>query len=598
MKSSFLFLLTIFLTPGLYAKEAPQCQTVRLGDIGWTDVSATTALSAEILKSIGYEPEIHLLSMPVTFSGLKNNDIDVFLGNWMPTEEADIRPYLNEKSMVQLNQNLAHAKYTLAVPDYVYEAGVHSFEDLARHGEKFSKKIYGIEAGNDGNRLILKMIQENAFGLSNFELIESNEQGMLVAVNQAILRKDWIVFLGWAPHPMNLRFKLHYLSGGDNFFGPNYGESNVYTVVRKNFEHDCQNLAQFFKNFVLNVDIENKLMQDILEKKLSPREAAQQWMGKNPALVMGFLNKVQTKDGTESKLAFKKYLFTINNFDAQNAHFSKLPLGDWFETSVGFLTSHFSNQFRYVSHQTEYFTTHVIHFLLQIPPLILVMLFAAFAFFLHRSFGLSLLTTGGLVLIINLGLWVETIQTLVLVLLAAFISAGIGIPIGVLAARHALAYKLIRPLLDLMQTIPTFVYLIPTLMLFGLGVVPGLLSTIVFAIAAPIRMTYLGLKGVPVELLETAEAFGASKWQRLFKIEVPFALPSILLGFTQCIMLSLSMVVISALVGAEGLGTPVVRALNTVNIKQGFEAGLAIVIIAILLDRIFSLRPAKERIST
>jgi ABC-type proline/glycine betaine transport system permease subunit len=156
------------------------------------------------------------------------------------------------------------------------------------------------------------------------------------------------------------------------------------------------------------------------------------------------------------------------------------------------------------------------------------------------------------------------------------------VPIGIAAAHRPWLEAALRPLLDLMQTIPTFVYLIPTLILFGLGVVPGLISTVIFALPAPIRLTTLGVASVPRPLIEAGQAFGASRWQLLWKVEIPSALPSIMAGVTQCIMLSLSMVVIAALVGADGLGKPVVRALNSVNIADGFEAGLAIVIVAIL----------------
>jgi glycine betaine/proline transport system permease protein len=192
----------------------------------------------------------------------------------------------------------------------------------------------------------------------------------------------------------------------------------------------------------------------------------------------------------------------------------------------------------------------------------------------------------GLLLIINLGYWQATVETLTLVLCATVVSIIIGVPVGIAAAHRPWLYTTIRPILDLMQTIPTFVYLIPTLVFFGLGMVPGLISTVVFVIPAPIRLTHLGISSVPRQLHEAGEAFGATRRQLLWKVELPYALPTIMAGITQCIMLSLSMVVIAALVGADGLGKPVVRALNTVNIATGFEAGLAIVILAILLDRV------------
>ncbi|MCG8696386.1 MAG: choline ABC transporter permease subunit, partial [Minwuiales bacterium] len=221
-----------------------------------------------------------------------------------------------------------------------------------------------------------------------------------------------------------------------------------------------------------------------------------------------------------------------------------------------------------------------------VPPLLLVALLAAGAFWLHRSWKLIALIVFSLLLIINLGYWEETIETLALVVFATATCMLVGVPVGIAAAHRPGLYTWIRPVLDMMQTIPNFVYLIPTLILFGLGVVPGLISTVIFAIPAPIRLTYLGVSSVPKPLIEAGEAFGATKKQLLWKVELPHAMPTIMAGLTQCIMLSLSMVVIAALVGADGLGKPVVRALNTVNIAKGFEAGLAIVIVAILLDRV------------
>ena len=216
---------------------------------------------------------------------------------------------------------------------------------------------------------------------------------------------------------------------------------------------------------------------------------------------------------------------------------------------------------------------------------------------LHRSIGLVIFVAASMLLIINLGYWVETIQTLVLVVSATTISVLVGVPIGIAAAHRPWLYTILRPILDLMQTIPTFVYLIPTLILFGLGYVPGLISTIIFAIAAPIRLTYLGISKVPTELVEAGLAFGCTKSKLLYKVELPAAMPNIMAGVTQCIMLSLSMVVIAALVGADGLGKPVVRALNTVNISQGFEAGIVIVLVAIMLDRICKSPSASKELS-
>jgi glycine betaine/proline transport system permease protein len=265
---------------------------------------------------------------------------------------------------------------------------------------------------------------------------------------------------------------------------------------------------------------------------------------------------------------------------------NKIPLGIWIKNLVDLLNQHAQGFFNFVSLVLGTAVNSVTAALLWLPPLAVVAIATALAFLVHRSWRLALLVLVGLLLIINLGYWKETMQTLSLVLWATAVSMAIGVPVGIAAAHRPRLYAVLRPLLDLMQTIPTFVYLIPTLILFGLGVVPGLISTIVFAIPAPIRLTYLGIARVPRQLIEAGEAFGASRRQVLLKVELPYAMPTIMAGLTQCIMLSLSMVVIAALVGAEGLGTPVVRALNTVNVARGFESGLAIVLLAIMLDRL------------
>lgn len=270
----------------------------------------------------------------------------------------------------------------------------------------------------------------------------------------------------------------------------------------------------------------------------------------------------------------------------------KIPLGAWLRDFVAFINEHAEGFFDFISLVLGSIIEFLLTVMLWFPPLILVAIFAAVAFLLHRSIALAVSVVLGLLLVINLGFWEATVETLALVVCATLLCVVVGVPIGIAAAHRPWLYAGIRPVLDLMQTIPTFVYLIPTLVLFGLGMVPGLISTVIFAIPAPIRLTHLGISSASKQLSEAGEAFGATKRQLLFKIELPHALPTIMAGITQCIMLSLSMVVIAALVGADGLGKPVVRALNTVNIGMGFEAGLAIVILAILLDRICK-RPAR-----
>ena len=269
---------------------------------------------------------------------------------------------------------------------------------------------------------------------------------------------------------------------------------------------------------------------------------------------------------------------------------NKLPLGESIASGVDRLTQSAPWLFDAVSDGLSALVLGFTGVLLAVPPLLMVGIFAMLAFALQRSLRLAAFVGLALLLIVNMGYWTETMETLSLVLFATLTCVLIGVPIGIAAAHRPWLEAALRPLLDLMQTIPTFVYLIPTLILFGLGVVPGLISTVIFALPAPIRLTTLGVASVPRPLIEAGQAFGASRWQLLWKVEIPSALPSIMAGVTQCIMLSLSMVVIAALVGADGLGKPVVRALNSVNIADGFEAGLAIVIVAIVLDRLCKTR--------
>ena len=274
---------------------------------------------------------------------------------------------------------------------------------------------------------------------------------------------------------------------------------------------------------------------------------------------------------------------------------NKIPLGAWIKSFVEFLNDNAAWFFDFISDVLGFTINGLIDVLQWLPPLLLVAIFAALAYGLHRSWRLALMVAGSLLLIVNLGYWEQTIETLALVVFATFLCMLVGIPVGIAAAHRPRLYTALRPVLDLMQTIPTFVYLIPTLILFGLGVVPGLISTVIFALPAPVRLTHLGISSVPKPLIEAGESFGATKRQLLWKVELPHAMPTIMAGVTQCIMLSLSMVVIAALVGADGLGKPVVRALNTVNIAKGFEAGLAIVIVAILLDRVCKQRGTKAQ---
>jgi glycine betaine/proline transport system permease protein len=265
---------------------------------------------------------------------------------------------------------------------------------------------------------------------------------------------------------------------------------------------------------------------------------------------------------------------------------TKLPVGQLAKVAVDWLTTNASPVFDAISFVLEAGVQAILFLLQAPPPLALVAIVAGLAYYLKRSIPLVIFVVLGFLYILNQGYWKETTQTLALVLASASVCMVIGVPLGIAAARRPWLMTAMRPILDLMQTIPTFVYLIPALVLFGLGMVPGLISTVIFALPASIRLTHLGVASTPTALVEAAESFGATPWQRLIKVEIPYAMPQILAGLTQTIMLSLSMVVIAALVGAAGLGVPVVRALNSVNIGMGFTSGLAIVLLAIMLDRI------------
>ncbi len=270
----------------------------------------------------------------------------------------------------------------------------------------------------------------------------------------------------------------------------------------------------------------------------------------------------------------------------------KIPVGDTVAQTIEYVKTHGHVLFDGVSALIRGSVEGLTGLLRAIPSPLLILGVAALSWVLHRSLPLAAFVVTALLFIMNQGYWEPTLETLSLVIVAALVSTAIGVPVGIAAAHRPRLYAALHPVLDLMQTLPTFVYLIPTLVLFGLGVVPGLISTVIFALPAPIRLTQLGISSVPTALLEAGRAFGATPTQMLLKVELPGAAPTILAGITQCIMLSLSMVVIAALVGAGGLGVPVVRALNTVQVGMGFEAGFVIVLLAILLDRIS--RPADK----
>lgn len=290
------------------AAEPETCSKVRFADVGWTDITATTALASTLLTALGYEPSSQVLSVPVSYASLKNKDIDVFLGNWMPTMKADIQPYLDDKTVESLGANLEGAKYTLAVPKYLYDKGLKSFADIAKFKDDLNGEVYGIEPGNDGNRLIQSMIDGDKFGMKSFKMVESSEQGMLAQVERAIKRKEGVLFLGWEPHPMNSKFELAYLEGGDEVFGPNLGGATIYTNVRAGYVTECPNVGKLISNLKFTLPLENQIMGAILDEKKEANDAAKEWLKKNPDAIKPWLEGVTTKDGKDAAEAVKKAL--------------------------------------------------------------------------------------------------------------------------------------------------------------------------------------------------------------------------------------------------------------------------------------------------
>jgi glycine betaine/proline transport system permease protein len=269
---------------------------------------------------------------------------------------------------------------------------------------------------------------------------------------------------------------------------------------------------------------------------------------------------------------------------------TKIPVGDTAEAAFDWLQVRGGTVFDAIADTLQGLIDAIL-WVLQTPhPLVVVAAFVALTWVLQRSWRTCVLVAVGFLFILNQGYWKATTESLTLVLSACVVCMGLGVPIGIWAAHRPRVFDAMRPVLDLMQTLPTFVYLIPAIVFFGIGMVPGLIATVIFVLPAPIRLTQLGIAAVPKPLLEAADAFGATPRQKLLKVELPSAFPQIMAGLNQTIMLSLSMVVIAALVGAAGLGVPVVRALNSVNTGLGFEAGFVIVVLAILLDRMLRVR--------
>ncbi|MGR3344549.1 MAG: choline ABC transporter substrate-binding protein [Paracoccaceae bacterium] len=277
-----------------------QCNTVTFSDVGWTDITATTAATTIVLEALGYETKIKVLSVPVTYISLAQGDVDIFLGNWMPTMEGDIAPYREAGTVDTVRDNLNGTAYTLATNAAGAALGIMTFADIAANADALEGKIYGIEAGNDGNRIVMDLISADTFGLSAVEMIESSEQGMLAQVDRASRKGEPIIFLGWAPHPMNSNFEVTYLTGGEEWFG---AEGDVYTNTRAGYVDECPNVGAFLKNLTFTLAMENEIMGAILDEGEDPTDAATAWLTANPDTIGEWLAGVTTVDGGDGLAA-------------------------------------------------------------------------------------------------------------------------------------------------------------------------------------------------------------------------------------------------------------------------------------------------------
>ena len=308
MKGSPSLLLAAMLSLPVvaHAAEPEQCKTVNFSDVGWTDITVTTATTSEILKGLGYKPRTTMISVPVTYKSLADGkNMDVFLGNWMPAQQGFYDKFVANGDVVQLAKNLEGTEFTLAVPDYVWDAGVHDFADLNKFADKFDKKIYGIGSGAPANISLQEIIKKNDFDLGQWKLIESSEQAMLAEVSRAVKKQRFVTFLGWTPHPMNVQLKMRYLKGGEQYFG---ATGSVYTLTRKGYAQACPNVGKLLTNLSFTQAMENSIMADVANNKVSNAQAAKAWIKANPAVLDQWLEGVKTLDGQEALPAVKAKL--------------------------------------------------------------------------------------------------------------------------------------------------------------------------------------------------------------------------------------------------------------------------------------------------
>ncbi|MFP6799160.1 MAG: choline ABC transporter substrate-binding protein [Pseudomonas sp.] len=291
----------LLLTASSYSlAEDASCATVKLGDPGWSDIAVTNGIASVLLDGLGYKAQIQTLAVPIIFAGLQKGQVDVFLGNWMPAQQSNYDKFVSTGEVEQLVENLSGTEYTLAVPTYAYEAGVKTFADLNKHADKFDNKIYGIGSGAPANESIQKMIATNEFDLKDWNLVESSEQAMLVQVGRAVKREQFVVFLGWTPHPMNVQYDMRYLKGGEKYFG---ASGSVNTLARKGYAAQCPNVGTLLSNLKFTQEMENAIMDKVLSKQASNDEAIKAWLQANPAVVAGWLKGVTSLTGGDGLAA-------------------------------------------------------------------------------------------------------------------------------------------------------------------------------------------------------------------------------------------------------------------------------------------------------
>jgi glycine betaine/proline transport system substrate-binding protein len=276
---------------------AESCSPVKMADPGWSDIAATNAMAGVVLDAMGYKTKVDALAVPIAYGGLRDGQIDVFLGNWMPAQQGFHDQFVATNKVTRLAENLQGTQFTLAVPDYVYKAGVHDFKDLKTFAGKFDKKIYGIGSGAPANQSIQDIIKKNDFGLGQWKLVESSEQAMLAEVNRAVKSERFIAFLGWTPHPMNVKLKMHYLTGGEAYFG---ASGSVYTLTRNGYAQACPEVAKLLTQMTFTQDMENAIMAEVADKKISNTDAAKAWLKAHPEVLQKWLAGVKTLDGQEA----------------------------------------------------------------------------------------------------------------------------------------------------------------------------------------------------------------------------------------------------------------------------------------------------------